>query len=65
MVVVLTSMSLDIQITSNGLDPLTWEAGGDDEVTAVMESTRPNRWKDRAKCPVLMCSFESRMIIIE
>ena len=65
MLAVLNSASLDTQIASNGLDPLMREEGEDDEVTAVMESTRPNQWKDRAKCPVIMCSFESRRMIIE
>ena len=64
-VISLTSMLLHTHIAYNGLVPLTWEAGGDDEVTTVMESTRPNRRNDRAKCPVLMYSFESRQMIIE
>ena len=59
----LSSMSLDTQIGSKGLDPLMRESGGTNEVVAVMESERNNLRKHRANFPDLAFSFESKLMM--
>ena len=58
-------MSLYYNVSSKGLCPLTREAGGNEEVIAVIEYKRHVLRKELANFSVLTFLFESKLIIIE